>query len=267
MDRISKALEQAKQGVAKTRPQKSRTEEIVSLEPINYTKTKKVSLSSDLLRENRIFTGSDSAPIVDTYGLLRTRVVKAMRKNNWKTIGVTSPDPSVGKTVTAINLAISIALDHNYSTLLVDTDLRRPGISKSLGLNCECGLNDYLANNKSMEDLLLNPEIEHLVIAPTNRVGSGSSELLSSPRMRRFVEEAKERYPERLVIFDLPPVLVGDDVVALSQHLDALLIVVEDGKTQTKDLSRATDLLRDVNILGVVLNKGAAVSDQYEYYK
>jgi len=267
MDRISKALEQAKQGVAKTRPHKARTEEIVSVEPINYTKTKKVALSSDLLRENRIFIGTENTQIVDTYGLLRTRVVKAMRKNNWKTIGVTSPDPSVGKTVTAINLAISIALDHNYSTLLVDTDLRRPGISKSLGLECKCGLSDYLTDDKSMEDLLLNPEIEHLVIAPTNRVESGSSELLSSPRMRRFVEEAKERYPERLVIFDLPPVLVGDDVVALSQHLDTLLIVVEDGKTQSKDLNRATELLKDVNILGVVLNKGTAVSDQYEYYK
>jgi len=263
MDRIGKALEQAKKNVVKARPKA----QIEPSMPRQYTSTRKVSLSTNLLRENRIFTQGDDGQIVDTYGLLRTRVLKAMSKNNWKTIGITSPDPSVGKTVTAINLAISIALDHNYSTLLVDTDLRRPGVSRSLGFKSEIGLNDYLSSKRALEDVLVNPQIEHLIIAPTNRVDSGSSELLSSPRMTHFVEEAKERYPERIVIFDMPPVLVGDDVVALSQHLDALLFVVEDGKTQSHELARAMELLHDVNVLGVVLNKGAVIDSKYEYYK
>lgn len=265
MDRISKALEQARQGVVKARP-KPEMVVTASDEPVNYTKTRSVSLSPELLRENRVILGGDDGPIVDTYGLLRTRVLKAMRKNNWKTLGITSPDPSVGKTVTSINLAISIAMDHNYSVLLVDADLRRPGVSNTIGIKPECGLSDYLLKDKTMEEVLINPQIEHLVIAPTKRVESGSSELLSSPRMTRFVADARERYPERVVIFDLPPVLVGDDVVALSQQLDALLLVVEDGKTQSKDLSRAIELLHDVNILGVVLNKGTVVGSQYEYY-
>ncbi len=261
MDRIGKALEQARKNVAKVRP-KPQSESSV---PRQYANKRKVSLSSRILRENRIFTQNDDEQIVDIYGLLRTRVLKSMRKNNWKMLGVTSPDPSVGKTVTAINLSISIALDQNYSTFLVDCDLRRPSVSRSLGFAVEVGFNDYLASNGTLEDVLVDSQIERLVIAPTRRVESGSSELLSSPKMKYFVQEARD-YVEQIVVFDLPPVLVGDDVVALSQHLDALLLVVEDGKTQTQALARAMELLHDANVLGVVLNKGARhESQQYKY--
>jgi len=269
MDRISKALEQARKNVGNvSSPRLKSDQSLTPNQPVSYSKTRTISLSQDVLRENRIFTkGSGDSSIIDTYGLLRTRVLSIMRKNNWKTIGVTGPEPSVGKTVTSINLAISIALDHNYSTLLVDTDLRRPGVASALGMRVESGLSDFLLENKDLDEVLVNPGIEHLVIAPTRHVASRSSELLSSPRMSRFINEAKERYPERLVIFDLPPVLVGDDVVALSQNLDALLLVVADGKTQSRELTRALELLHDVNVLGVVLNMGTAVDNQYEYYK
>ena len=269
MDRISKALEQAKQNVSNvgnSRP-KSSPKKHVPAQPVNYSTTRSVALSPQTLLENRIFTSGGDSSIVDNYGLLRTRVLSIMRKNNWKTLGVTGPEPSVGKTVTSINLAISIALDHNYSTLLVDTDLRRPGVANALGLNVESGLSDFLLEKAELDEVLVNPEIEHLVIAPTKHVSARSSELLSSPRMSRFITEAKERYPERLVIFDLPPVLVGDDVVALSQNLDALLLVVADGKTQSKELTGALELLHDINVIGVVLNMGTAVDNQYEYYK
>ena len=270
MDRISKALEQARQnvsGVSSRRSGLKSSQPEISHQPVTYSQTRTFSLSPDTLSENRIFTTGGDGAIIDTYGLLRTRVLSIMRKNNWKTLGVSGPEPSVGKTVTAINLAISIALDHNYSALLVDTDLRRPGIASALGINVEAGLSDFLLENKNLDEVLVNPGIEHLVIAPTKHVDSRSSELLSSPRMNRFIEEAKDRYPERLVIFDLPPVLIADDVVALSQNLDAILLVVADGKTQSRELSRALELLHDVNILGVVLNMGTVVDNQYEYYK
>jgi len=276
MDRISKALERAKQNVKDTGNSvdarnvggvRKKSKDVVPSQPINYSTTRQISLSPELLRENRIFTRGADSSIIDTYGLLRTRVLSIMRKNNWKTLGVTGPEPSVGKTVTSINLAISIAFDHNYSTLLVDTDLRRPGIASALGMNVETGLSDFLLDKSSLDETLVNPGIEHLVIAPTKHVPSHSSELLSSPRMSHFIDEAKTRYSERLVIFDLPPVLVGDDVVALSHNLDAILLVVADGKTQSRELSRALELLRDSNILGVVLNMGTVANNQYEYYK
>lgn len=264
MDRISRALEQARGKIA-------RVNQDVSLDveaelPREYTESQPITLSPEVLRQNRIITGADDGPIVDTYGLLRTRILKLMRQNGWKTIGVTSPNASVGKTVTAINLSISIAQEHNYSVLLVDADLRKPGISKTLGIKLEAGLDDYLLGQKLHEEVFLYPQIKHLVIMPTKKVQSGSSELLSSPRMKKFIEQAKLRYAERLVVFDLPPILVGDDVVALSQHLDAVLMVVEDGKTQSDELQHATDLLQDVNVLGVVLNKARVTGQQSEYY-
>jgi len=262
MDRISRALDQARNKVAKVHNKQVDEPK----KPIVYTGSQPVELSRQILHENRIITEIDHSQIIDAYGLLRTRVLKLMKQNNWKTIGITSPDASVGKTVTSINLSISIAMEHNYSVLLVDADLRKPGISKTLGIYPEVGLNSYLLRDKSIEDIFLHPQIDHLVIVPTNKVESGSSELLSSPRMINFVEEAKQRYKERVLVFDLPPILVGDDVVAFSQNLDALLLVVEDGKTQSDELLRATDLLQDVNLLGVVLNKATEDSNQLDYY-
>lgn len=262
MDRISRALELARNKVAKVHDEP----EVEPGKPVEYTKTQSVSLSTDILRQNRIMTGIDDGSIVDTYGLLRTRVLKLMRQNNWKTIGVTSPNPSAGKTVTAINLSISIAQDQNYSVLLVDADLRKPGVSKTLGIEPEFGLNNYLLADEPLEKVFIHPEIKHLVLVPTRQVKGGSSELLSSPRMTKFVEQAKQRYPERIVVFDMPPILVGDDVVALSQNLDALLLVVEDGKTQSDEFLRSTDLLQDVNLIGVVLNKALVANNDPEYY-
>lgn len=267
MDRISRALEQARSKVARVHEEVS-DQDIPVREEREYTSSHPVTLSSELLHENRIITGIDDGTIVDAYGLLRTRILKLMRQNNWKTIGVTSPNSSAGKTVTAINLSISIAQDQNHSVLLVDSDLRKPGIKKTLGINPKRGLNDYLSGDKEkgMDNIFLYPRIKHLVIVPTNPVLGGTSELLSSPRMKRFVEQARARYPERIVVFDMPPILVGDDVVALSQNLDAILIVVEDGKTQSDELVRATDLIQDVNVIGVVLNKAATEKNQSDYY-
>lgn len=266
MDRISRALEQARSKISRTHQNVDVEHVITERKERQYTSSHPVSLSPEFLKENRIITGIDDNAIIDTYGLLRTRVLKLMRQNNWKTIGITSPNSSAGKTVTAINLSISIALDHNYSVLLVDSDLRKPGVKKTLGIEPETGLNDYLLSDKQLSNIFLYPQIKHLVIVPTNAVESGSSELLSSPRMTKFVEQAKERYPERIVVFDLPPILVGDDVVALSQNLDALLIVVEDGVTQSDELARAIDLLQDVNVIGAVLNKAEMEKNQSDYY-
>ncbi len=262
MDRISRALEQARSKISKVHNES----DAVPAKPIQYSSSRKISLEPDVLRENRVIIGLDDERIVDTYGLLRTRVLQVMKQNNWKTLGITSPNTSAGKSVTAINLSISIAQDHNHSVLLVDADLRKPGVCKTLGIEVEYGLNNYLLEESSLDDIFIHPEIKRLVMVPSNRVHGGASELLSSPRMIEFIEHSRQRYPERIVVFDLPPIMVGDDVVGLSQHLDALLLVVEDGKTQSNEFKQALELLKDVNIAGVVLNKSEVVHKPSEYY-
>ena len=161
----------------------------------------------------------------------------------------------VGKTLTSINLAAAIAMEPNHSSLLVDADLRGPQVHKTLGIKPELGLCNYLKGEIGVPDLLINPGINNFVVLPAQSSSLGSSELLTSSEMIDLVEELKSRYSSRVVLFDLPPVLVGDDVIAFAQHLDAVLVVVEDGKTQADELKKAIELLDGIDILGIVLNK------------
>ena len=114
-------------------------------------------------------------------------------------------------------------------------------------------------------DILINPEINKFVILPAKGIGGSSSELLTSQSMMQLIDEVKNRYQNRIVIFDLPPVLVGDDVIALADHLDTLLIVIEEGKTQSHDLAEAIDRLKGMNILGTVLNKSRKQNSIHSY--
>lgn len=264
MDRISKALELAKRG-RRPSPEKSGAE---SQKNITYSHTRMISVDPALLQRNRIICEAGDKSILDAYKLLRTRVFHSMQQNQWVALGITSTGPNAGKTLTSINLAISLAMKQNYTVVLVDADLRRPSVHRYLGLEPELGLTDHLVDDVPVEDILLHPKIDRLVILPGKGSAGDSSELLSSPRMADLVQELKTRYPGRLVVFDLPPVLVGDDVVAFAPHLDAVMVVVEDGATQSDDFSKLLELMQGVNIIGTVLNKSDEMMKEkgYENY-
>lgn len=141
----------------------------------------------------------------------------------------TSPSLGNGKTVTAINLAISLAREVNQTVLLVDLDLKRPAIGRYFVDGPTRGISDYVSHDAELADLLIHPGIERLVVLPGNESFAHSSEILSSPRMTQLVEELKSRYEDRLIIFDMPPVLASDDVIAFLPYLDAVMLVAEDG--------------------------------------
>jgi len=223
---------------------------------ILYTKTQVVQASPELLKENRIIDpNSHDDAISNAYKIIRTRLLQQIRQNDWNTLAITSPGPGEGKTTTAINLSIALSMSLDYTVLLVDMDFRRPSIHTCFGIQPAAGLSDYFINKTPLEDILLNPGIERLTLLPQRSSREISSEILSSYRMSKLVDELKTRYPQRLVIFDLPPVLEGDDVLAFSSCAEATLLVVEDGKTNSKDLARAADLLQHANLIGSVLNK------------
>ena len=266
MDRISKAVELAAE---KRQPQKrkkalSRSE---SAQPFEYTKTRRIVIQPEVMRENRLIAGSDQQVIIDAYKLLRTRVLHRMQQNNWRTLGVTSPGANAGKTLTSVNLAISIAMKHENTVVLVDADLRRPSVHKCLGIEPEYGLLDYLEDDIPIDKMLINPGIDGFVVIPShNHSHTRSSERLSSTKMERLVHELTARYPDRLVLFDLPPILVGDDVEAFSPYLDAFLLVVEDGKTDVEEYAKTVEILENEDVLGTVLNKSDEVGHGYDYY-
>ena len=235
---------------------------------IGSSQTKKIPVAQSVLQQNRVLTPDSDPAVIRAYKVLRTRVLQRMNQNGWTTLGVTSPTPDNGKTLTAINLSISLARKLDYTVMLVDVDFQRPSVYSYFGLQPAYGLSDHLSGQVKFGDLLINPGIERLVILPERGTKESSSELLSSTRMERLIDEVKSRYSSRLVIFDLPPVLVGDDVLAFSNLVDATLLVVEEDRSTDEDVRRSMELLENANFMGAVLNKSKSQveGEGYGYY-
>jgi capsular exopolysaccharide synthesis family protein len=227
----------------------------VTSRKIGSSQTRKIPVPQSVLRQNRVLTPDADPAVIRAYKILRTRVLQRMNQNGWTTLGITSPSSNNGKTLTAVNLSISLAKKLDYTVLLIDVDFQQPSLHTYFGLKPEYGLSDHLSGKVKFGELLINPGIERLVILPERGVKETSSELLSSTRMERLIDEVKSRYPSRLVIFDLPPVLVGDDVLAFSGLVDATLLVVEEGRSTDEEVRQAMEQLESANFMGAVLNK------------
>ncbi len=262
MERIKQALEKAREerlrlGGAGTLPASLGTAAPAS--HIMYSRTRVEEVPESFLREKRIITAVESGAFTDSYKILRTQVLQRLRENNWNALAVTSPAANEGKTLTAINLAISLAREVDNTVLLVDADLRNPSVHSYFGINPERGLSDYLTDNVPLADLLIHPSgIERFVILPGGKPLNNSSEMLNSPKMAHLVEELKNRYHSRIILFDLPPLLATADALAFSPYVDAALLVIEDSKTQADEIAHATELLKNTRLIGTVLNKSRA---------
>lgn len=219
-------------------------------------KSQCVSLTPSLLQAHRIVTTEVQHPVTDVYRSLRAQVLQSLNSRGKTTIGVTSAKHGEGKTLTAVNLAIAMAMDVNHTVLLVDADLRNPGVADRLGIDPKLGLSDYLTGKAALADCLIRPGIERLTILPArSRIGN-SAELLASPQMAHLASELKERYVDRLVIYDLPPILTVGDSIGFLPSLDATLLVVRDGATRVAEINHALELLHS-NLIGTVLNAAA----------
>jgi protein-tyrosine kinase len=232
---------------------------------IRYTKTQTVIIDPNVLRNNRVIMGLFNDPRADIFRVLRTNVLKQLRKNNWNSFAITSATPDAGKTLISVNLAIAIAMEGNQSVLLVDADLKRPSVGQYMGLQCEFGLVDCLKGAVLLEDTLINPCIERLVVLPGKNSNYNPSELISSRKMINLIKDIKSRYESRIIIFDLPPVFAADDALLFLQHVDAALLVVEDGKNTSDELQHSMYILEQTNLLGLVLNKSRHPLPSYKY--
>lgn len=234
-------------------------------EPSKPLRSIEVNLES--LREAHLLRPGMVGQAAHAFRLLRTQVVQRMRQRGWNALGVISPTPDDGKTFTAINLAIAIAADVDASALLVDLDLRAPRIHKRFGFKPEVGIDDCLRREASIADALVRVEgYSGLLLLPVRRPVEHSSELITSIYAQQLFEDLKKRYPDRTVVFDLPPVLATDDALAFLPQCDAALMVVGDGRTNREDLKRAMELLRETPVLGTVLNGSKSErSAEYAY--
>jgi len=224
-----------------------------------------VRLDPELLEAHRVIAHQKSHPASWAFDLLRTQVLQQMGEHGWRTIAITAPSMESGKTLVSINLAISIAQQKDRTALLVDFDLRRPRVASALGLKQAVSLNEVLSGRAQLPEALVNPGMERLVVLPTMRPEPNAAEVLSSGMVRALIDELRQRYSNRTVIFDLPPVLVADDVLAVVPHVDCVLMVVGSGDSTEKEIEASMARLKNANLIGVVLNKDDSPS-KGDYY-
>jgi len=222
---------------------------------IHYTYTRKVAVDMDCLRRNRLIVDGSDESLGEAYKLLRTHILHRTKREGRNTLMFTGPLPNEGKTLTTINLAIAISQRVGQTVLLVDGDLRNPSIHRYLDLPAGPGLIDYLTSGYPIAESLVHPEgLADLVVLPAGNPTTQSVELLSSPLMVDLVRELKHFYPDRYVLFDLPPLLYADPL-AFAPLVDGIILVVEAGSTPREEITRALQMLKEFPVLGLVLNK------------
>jgi Mrp family chromosome partitioning ATPase len=226
------------------------------------------------LRRNRVVTAHRTDPAYGAFDVLRTRVLGEMERRGWRRLGITSPTKGCGKTFTAVNLAVTLSRLTDLRTLLLDLDLRRPAVARLLGAPRPGALGDVLRGLVPPARALarVGPndlQVGRLALGLNGRPEPFAAELFRDPRAAAALAEAEAALAPDLTIFDLPPALAQDDVLALRPHYDALLIVAGGGQTTPRELKEvARRLGPDAPILGVVLNRaeGAEIEDYaYDY--
>jgi receptor protein-tyrosine kinase len=204
--------------------------------------------------------------------LMHVRGEGATVVDNANMIMVTSALPGEGKTFTAINLALSIAMEMDKTVLLIDADVAKPDVTARLGVEAEKGLIDVLLDDGlTLPDVLLRTDIPKLTLLPSGGRHVHSTELLASERMRQLVLELSTRYADRIVIFDSPPLLLTNEARVLASLLGQIVLVTEESRTPQHAVKEAVDLLDTNEIVGIVMNKGARKADgegyrSYGYY-
>lgn len=251
LDPLDNAIQQTELGEY----QQDRSSYAVPQDRIKTTQKNQHTIDHNLMRQRRIVTLHNHDAESGAFRMLRTKILKQLRDNDWHSFAVTAPAQGAGKSTIAVNLAIAMAMDVNQSVLLVDLDLRYPKVHWYFGLENENGLRDYFLSNKPLSEIFVNPDIDRLTILPGRGQTIGSAEILSGPRMKTLMNEIHNRNKSRIIIFDLPPVLATDDVLVTTEYYDAVLLVIEEGKSQPEDISKTLRLLAGKKILGTVLNK------------
>ncbi|MDZ4141411.1 MAG: CpsD/CapB family tyrosine-protein kinase [Methylotenera sp.] len=274
MEKIKDALDKAKvqtsgkarqTTVGRNKSSSSLVQVESDLESIVYNSKNVVELDSAHLEDNRIVAQNKLDPTSWIFDSLRTQVLQKMEENGWRTMAIISPTPAAGKSLIAINLAISIAQQPQKTAMLVDFDLRKPRVAEYLGIQHEKSINDFIAGEADLSEIIVNPGIPRLTVIPTNNPVLKSSETLSSTVFQRLIIELKERYDSRIVIFDLPPILNADDAMVLLPQVDCVLLVLGNGLHTEPEIAETMRLLAKSNILGVVVNKVEVEQRSYYY--
>jgi len=230
-------------------------------------------IKSRLIEQNMLVDGSVLGPeYYDEYRRIKRPLLSnAFGKNssmveNGNLIMVTSSVPGEGKTHTAMNLALSIALERDHTVLLVDSDVTRYGISRMLGVGDRPGLVEVLEEEAGISDIILRTDIDNLSVIPAGRQSGYVTELIASQRMNQVVRELGTRYDDRFIIFDSPPLLPTPQTQVLAGLVGQVVFVIEAGKTPQSVVNDALKMIPEDQATGLVMNKSEGMTSRSSYY-
>ena len=223
---------------------------------IEYSSTQVLADALGRLQRTHGVVKMDRSALAESFKMLRNQVLQRMRADGHTVLAVTSPRRIEGKSLTAVNLALAIAADYDSAVLLVDADLTGQGLQAMFGLDGARGLSDHLMHGVPIPELLINPGVARFVLLPAGQEAVlNSAELLATKAAQQLVREMKQRYQDRYIIVDLPPLLDTADAMAFLPQAETTLVVVEEHTTSIQDMETMADLLAPFNLLGTVMSQ------------
>ena len=218
-----------------------------------------------------VAANDENVPVAEEYRKLKSMVVQITKKKGFcNTLMVTSSVSGEGKSITALNLALSIAQEHDHSVLLIDADLRNPSLCRYLGVEPKAGLANCLMDGMDIGDALIKTGLGNLTLLPAGKRVVNPVELFTSQKMRDLLDQIKHRYADRYVVFDTPPLLPFAETRFLGTRVDGVVFVVREGGPSLQNVTEALEALKDANVLGLVYNEASESSRgsgyNYAYY-
>jgi len=232
-----------------------------------------IPVDERLMDENLIITATRHDPAHATFDVLRTRLVQTLSEKGWRRVAITSPTSNCGKSFVATNLAITLSRYDNCRTVLMDMDLRAPSLAGLLGVEDAGSMGAYLRGERALKDQFRRFGPNHLKIGNTLAIGLNdkiepyAAELLQQSETRDRIEDMEAQLSPDIVLYDLPPALVQDDVIAFRHMFDGVLIVAGGGQTKSSEITEVMHRLgEETPLLGVILNRvEGAPHEEYGY--
>lgn len=221
----------------------------------------------EVLRASRILLAPEdgNSTVCDAYRILRTRLMHRMESQGWNSLAVTSAGPGDGKSVTVLNLGLTIASEKKRNVFLLDLDLRNPSLCRYIGVRPQKGVGQYLAGEAAIDEIFFSIGVENLVLAGGCADHKNSAEMLGGERLGELLDYIRKTDPNALVLADLPPLLNVADALVVAPKLSATLLVVAEGKTRREGLARTLEVLAGIKLAGIALNHSRAAVQQYYY--
>ncbi|MER5173852.1 tyrosine-protein kinase family protein [Thioclava kandeliae] len=276
MEKLQKALEKARaerlarQGMPTGSQRDSASvERAITDQASAWAQLPECKLSAQELKKNRVLTFNANSEAT-YYDILRTRLRDECRRQNYKRIAITSPQPQAGKSTTLANLAFSLGRLPYQRTIIFDFDLRRPSLHKILGLTPKADMGQLLRGEVPVDEHLVRHG-ENLAFGLNKSMVQHSAELLQSERTQDFLTAVEETFQPDLMLFDMPPFLAADDAHGFLKNIDAVLLIAESEKTTKVQLDAVEQKISSLTkIAGIVLNKCNYVDENdtgsYDYY-